>query len=202
MPRRRALGAGVRQVTRDEKLEQIASTAVGVRFGMGAFSERLEEMSAGIPARGQGQGAKGDHSDPTWQAVEKPGKTAVTRFDRRVEEAHRAIEKLYDAYTEIAQPKRGIERLSDPGCEWCAAAAKAKGSPVPDHWSPVYGYVQFPGSKRRWRVCTWCYRFAVSRVGRRPEVEELWAHAEGRRVYVKTDQPSKMKAADRIARAS
>lgn len=189
-------------MTRDEKLAELANIAVGIRFGMAAFDDRIEEMSAGIPARGQGQGAKGDHSDPTWRAFEKPGRTATTRIDRRVDDAHRAIEKLYAAYAEIAQPKRGIDRLSDPGCEWCAAAAKAKDSPVPDHWAPVYGFVTFPGSKRKWRVCTWCYRFAVSRVGRRPEVEELWAHAEGKRVYVKVEGP-KMKAAERVkARAS
>ncbi|HEX5879778.1 MAG TPA: hypothetical protein VF468_15915 [Actinomycetota bacterium] len=51
-------------MTRDEKLAQLAEIAVGIRYGMAAFDERLDEMGPGIGPRGNGRGAKGGVSRP------------------------------------------------------------------------------------------------------------------------------------------
>lgn len=189
-------------MTRDEKLAELADIAVGIRFGMAAFDDRLREMSAGIPARGQGLGPKGDHSDPTWRAYDKPGKAAASKLTSRVDAAHEAMKDLYATYAEIAQPKHGLEKLTDPGCEWCTQAANDPKSPKPDHRCEVYGHItiEVAGKKTRVRVCEWCYRFWLpSRADRKPTMPELWAHALGQRVYLKAKKPAKMKAAKQMA---
>jgi hypothetical protein len=190
-------GDGEAGVTRDEKLKQLAATAAGVCFGMAAFDDRLKEMAAGIPARAQGPGPKGDHSDPTWRAFDKPGQAAGSNLNAKVDAAYAAIEDLYAAYAALAQPKRGIEKLTDPGCEWCTQAAADPKSPKPDHRCEVYGHItiEVAGKKTRVRVCEWCYRFWLpSRADRPPTTAELWAHALGQRVYLKAKKPAKLKA--------
>jgi hypothetical protein len=202
---------------RNRKLAEIADIAAGIRHGMGAFDERLEEMGPGVSARGSGRGSKGVTSSPVESAIEKPARVVTSQLERAVDRAHAALLDLDAAYGEIARPRRGLPVQGEPSCAWCAeavaAAAKvastemakrrAKGdelatlndlSPVPlDYRSPTYLYAEVrKGGKvvGRQLVCEWDYRFNL-RHERKPTIEERWVHIQGGRM-------PKMKAASRV----
>lgn len=206
---------------RDRKLAELAEKAYGIRHGMAAFDERLDEMGAGPPARGQGRGGKGTVSDPTFGEVDKAAVVVTTKLDGLVDRAHAAVLDLEEAYQEIAQPKHGMPTMGTPNCAWCEDAARAwrvavakaeqRGEKVVDdegvatHRCRPYLFAEVKGTKDRVvkvLVCQFCYRFH-RRHGRPPTVDELWLHAQGKRVLVKPGRKPKaktsMRAAERVA---
>jgi hypothetical protein len=169
---------------RDRKLAELAELATGIRWGMAAFDERADEMGPGPSARGNGPGAKGQHSSPVEGQLERPP-TVVTpaEFDRRLARAHAAVLDLEAAYGEIARTQRGIPSKGEPSCAWCAEAvqasektaaellakARAKGNktvkfedllPIPlNYRSRTYLYAEERKGERvvgKALVCEWC----------------------------------------------
>ncbi len=208
-------------MTRDQKLAELADIAVGIRFGMAAFDDRLAEMGPGIGPRVNGHGGKGGHSSPVESAVERPAKSVTSRLERIIDAAHALALDMDAAYGEIARTQRGLPAKGEPSCAWCAeavqAAAKvastelakrrAKGdelvtmddlSPVPlDYRSPTYLYAEVRKGDKvvgRQLVCEWDYRFNL-RHERKPTIEERWIHIQGGRVLVGPANSVKMKAA-------
>jgi len=173
------------------RLTEMAEQAAGVAFGLAAFEARLEELAGGIPSRGGG-GGKGTGASPIEALVisrsegrsHDPAPHLAAEFSRRLLKASDAVRDLFESYAAVAGPRRGVEKMTNPGCELCAR--------VEGHWCPVYGVVEVheqparKGGKPRTRVvklCEWCYRFQwPSRVGRLPLYDEVLAHSEGRPV--------------------
>jgi hypothetical protein len=209
---------------RDRKLAELADIAVGIRHGMAAFDDRLDEMGPGVSARGNGRGSKGVTSSPVESAVEKPAKVVTSHLDRAVDRAHAALLDLDAAYGEIARPRRGLPVQGEPSCAWCAEAVqaaekvastelakrRAKGdelvtlndlSPVPlDYRSPTYLYAEVRKGDKvvgRQLVCEWCYRFN-GRNERKPSIEERWVHIQGGQVHPERANSVRMKAARRM----
>lgn len=180
-------------MTRDEKLAELANIAVGIRYGMAAFDERLDEMGPGISARASGGGGKGSSSSPVEGQVIKPARVVTSDIERRVDRAHAAILDLEAAYGEIARTQRGLPAKGEPSCGWCQeavhAAAKVEAkegkAPIPlDYRSRTYLFaVERKGDKvvGKVLVCEWCFRFE-KRNGRKPTIEERWIHAQGGRM--------------------
>jgi hypothetical protein len=190
---------------RNRKLAELADIAHGVRHGIAAFDDRLEEMGPGINARGNGRGGKGAHSDPTEAAVTKPAKVVTSNIDRLVDRAHAAVLDLDAAYGEIARVQRGLPAKGEPSCAWCAEAVQAAAkieakegkAPVPlDYRRPTYLYAEVRKGDKvvgRQLVCEWDYRFNL-RHERKPTIEERWVHIQGGRM----PKEPRMKAAERV----
>ena len=185
--------------SRDERLRDILSTAAGICYGMGGYDARLVEFGSGFPAGSGGGGSKGTVSRPvermaleSWEESLKP-KTerkedpvhkAQAEFNKRLEAAHRAMEALWDSYAEVATPRAGVSKVTDPGCELCAQ--------VPDHWCPTFATVKRTNPPKRkgqepvvvkLRLCDWCHQFArPDRADRLPEHDDLVKHSRGQRV--------------------
>lgn len=205
---------------RDQKLAELADIAHGIRWGIAAFDNRLEEMGPGPAARGNGRGGKGGHSDPVYGEVcdgRRPV-TVTSDFDRLLDQAHAAVLKLEAAYRPIAQPVKGLPSGGEPSCTWCDEAARswraaalkegdqdaAERSPVAVHRCKPYLFAKHKvdnGTRVvKVLVCKFCYQFNLpSNQDRRPTDEELWRHAQGQRVLIKPGRKPKMKAAKRIA---
>lgn len=194
-------------MTRDEKLAELANIAAGIRFGMRAFDDRLEEMGPGVSARGPG-GGKGSSSSPVEGQVLKPARVVTSEMERAVDRAHAAILNLDAVYGEIARTQRGRPTEGEPSCAWCqeavVAAAKVEKkegkAPIPlDYRSRTYLYAEErKGDKviAKVLVCEWCFRFD-KRNGRKPTIEERWIHAQGGQVHPGRANSVRMKAASR-----
>jgi len=180
---------------RDRKLFELAEIAHGLCGGMACFDDRADEMGPGITARGNGQGGKGGHSDPTSAAAERPATVVTSQLDRLIDKAHAAVVDLEAEYGRIARTQRGLPAKGEPSCAWCDAAVQAAAKvaakskdrkpPVPlDHRSPTYLFAEVRRNGQvvgRQLTCEWCYRFNL-RHGRRPTTEELWVHIQGGRM--------------------
>lgn len=171
--------------SRDERLNELVSIVNGIRWGMPGYDARLVELGSGFPGGSGGGGSKGSHADPTQRQVEAiiddgrtdPAAKVAKDFERRLEAALHAAEDLWSEYKRVTQPRVGVSKLKDPGCELCAKVA--------EHWCPTFGSLDVGAkpNQRRAKLCSWCYRFAVpSGQGRLPTDDEVLAHAEGRRV--------------------
>lgn len=191
-------------MTRDERLKELVSIVNGVYFGMPGYDQRLSEMCSGFSSRGDGGGAKGNVSRPVEQQVianmdehrRDPAAEAQTDFDRRLSGALREAEALWEEYKRVAQPKLGVSKVTDPGCDLCSAIpcgcerCKALDSP---HWCATRYTVERkeePKPNRRgqqpkvhrFKLCSSCYEFQRDdRAGRLPTHDEVLDHAEGRR---------------------
>ena len=194
---------------RDQKLAELADIAVGIRHGIAAFDDRLEEMGPGINPRGQGRGAKGGHSTPVEDAVERPARAVTSRLDRIIDAAHALALDMDAAYAEIARTQRGLPAKGEPSCAWCAeavaAAAKVEKkegkAPIPlDYRSRTYLFAEERKGDKvigKVLVCEWCYRFNL-RHERKPTIEERWIHAQGGQVHPDRANSVRMKAAARV----
>lgn len=171
--------------TEDDQLAALAEVAAALHHGRSALDARIGQLGGGYTSASGGGGsgelvgaesALADGTDVAKQELDR-WKRAIKRS---LDEACRAL----DQYRRLVQPREGIEKLADPGCELCAK--------VPAHWCPVYGsriIMTEPTAKRgrpTYRtllLCQWCFQFTwPSRAGRLPEHDEVAAHAEGRRV--------------------
>ncbi len=198
-------------MTRDEKLAEIEAIAAGLRHGMAAFEDRLEEMGPGIGPRGNGRGGKGGVTRPVEVAAltERPADVVTSqRYNRIVDAAHALMLDADAAYAEIARTQRGLPAKGEPSCGWCQEAVQAAAkvekqegkAPIPlDYRSPTYLFaVEKRGDKvvGKVLVCLWCYRFS-QRHERKPTIEERWIHAQGGQVSVVTPKrkaPGRAKA--------
>lgn len=205
---------------RDQKLAEMAELAYGLKHGIAAFDDRIDEMGPGVRARAAGRGGKGSHGTPVEaEIVDNRRPTVVTsRLDRLIDRAHAAVVEAEEEYRRIAQPVVGLPAKGEPSCAWCEEAAKAwvkealkvgdvnaaERSPVALHRCKPYLYAKLKvdnGAREvKVLVCRFCYQFNLpSGHGRRPTNVELWLHAQGRRVLVKPVRQPKMKAAKRVA---
>lgn len=181
---------------REQKLAEIEAIAAGIRHGLAAFEDRLEEMGSGIGQRGNNRGGKGGVSRPVEVAAlaERPPDVVTSaRHDRLVDAAHALMLDLDAAYGEIARTQRGLPAKGEPSCAWCqeavAAAAKVEAkegkAPIPlDYRSRTYLFAEEKKGARvvgRVLVCEWCFRFE-KRHQRKPSIEERWIHAQGGRM--------------------
>lgn len=181
-----------RPKTRDERLNELVAIVMGVRFGMPGYDQRLVEMCSGFPAGSGGSGSKGTVGRPVEAQVianvdehrRDPAQDALSDFDRKLEATLREAERLWDEYKRVAQPRMGVSKVVDPGCELCAK--------VPEHYCATSYTIDIeePAKNKRakatvhkMRLCSWCYQFQrPDRAGRLPNEGEVHAHAEGRRV--------------------
>lgn len=210
-------------MSREQKLAEIESIAAGIRHGLAAFADRLEEMGPGIGQRGNNRGGKGGVSCPVEVAAlteRAPDVVTSQRYNRLVDAAHAIMVDLDAAYGEIARTQRGVPAKGKPSCGWCAEAvaaaekvarrelakARAKGnevvtlndlSPVRlDYRSDTYLYGEEKRGDKvvgRVLVCEWCYRFSI-REECKPSIEERWVHAQGGRMPKKPKAPHQKRA--------
>lgn len=175
--------------TEGDKLRTLAELSAAMHHGRDAFSQRVSEMGGYYPSKGEGAGTS--HLTQPEAATEalRAGQrdVATIEMDDWERELQRAVDaacRAWDRYRRVVQPKGGVEKLAEPGCELCAK--------VPAHWRPVFGSLVImtePTSKkgrptyRTLLLCQWCFQFTwPSRAGRLPVHDEVVAHAEGRRV--------------------
>jgi hypothetical protein len=199
---------------RNRKLAEMDDIAHGVRYGIAAFNDRLEEMGPGIGQRSTGRSGKGSVSRPVEDAAgvtdgRQPPRSVTSRLDRIIDAAHALMLDLDAAYGEIARTKHGLPAKGEPSCAWCAeavqAAAKVEAkegkSPIPlDYRSPTYLYAEVRKGDKvvgKQLVCEWCYRFNL-RHERKPTIEERWIHAQGGQVHPGRANSVRMKAAARV----
>lgn len=169
----------------DDKLAALADIVTAMHHGRPALEHRLNELAPGYPGKGDGGGSNAPEDDDEPKPVfddpaTKERKAYLRDLERSLDHAARAWER----YTRLVQPRDGIEKQADPGCDLCAE--------VEGHWCAVYGarvIMTEPRSKkgrpqiRVLRLCQWCFQFTwPSRAGRLPEHEEVVAHSEQRRV--------------------
>lgn len=174
----------------EDKLEALAKVTAAMHHGRPAFDRRVSELSGGFSSRGEG-GGSGDGLTQAEAGAESAlagqsdtGMAELEAWERDIARSLDIACRAWERYTRLVQPRDGVEKLADPGCELCAL--------VPAHWCPVYGtrvIMTEPKSKRArpqlrtLMLCQWCFTFTwPSRAGRLPEPEEVEAHAEGRRV--------------------
>jgi hypothetical protein len=198
---------------RSRKLAEIEAIAAGIRHGLAAFEDRLDEMGPGIGQRGSGRAGKGGVSRPVEVAVglaERPPAAGVTadRHDRLVNAAHALMLDLDAAYGEIARTQRGRPTEGEPSCAWCqeavvaAAKVEKKEGKAPislDYRSRTYLFAEERKGDKvvgKVLVCEWCFRFD-KRNGRKPTIEERWIHAQGGQVHPGRANSVRMKAATR-----
>lgn len=179
-------------MTRDEKLAELVSIVTGILFGMPGYDQRLSELGGGFPA-GSGSGnVKGSVGKPVEAQViatmderrGDPADQARSDFDKRLLATLREAEALWSEYRRISQPRMGVSKVADPGCELC--------NQVPDHWCQTFATVEVTSTAkrrghdptvRRVRLCSWCYQFArPNRANRMPTLDEVGLHAQGKRV--------------------
>lgn len=176
-----------------DKLAALAQLTTALHHGRPAFERRLGELKAGYRSRGEGGGgAGGSELTPAEAGAESrmEGQTDTAEqveaeYLRELTSSFDAACRAYERWKRVVQPREGVAKLTEPGCELCAQ--------VPDHWCPVFGFrvVMSEPETRRDRstfrtlwLCEWCFtRTWPSRMGRLPTHDEVVAHAEGRRVF-------------------
>lgn len=198
---------------REAHLQGALDRLAEVRWGLGAYLERVQDFAdGGFPSGGSG-GSSASAADPTgsdrFRLSRDPARAELRAFDREAAAVFAAAQRLHERYARYAQPQEAPARMSDPGCELCAevtltppmaecktcrpftACPEHEGYP---HWSATYvsseidiGTPSKPKRAKR-RMCYWCWQFSrpVDRGGRGrlPSKEERHAHATGRRVRV------------------
>ena len=183
---------------RPEELIAEASDLLNeVRWSLPGYVDRVDEMTGRFPGGGSGLGGgappKGSHSDPTFSAPgsRDPGRDEKSNLIRDVRVLHQAVLAVYGRWDRGRLRTTAPARLKDPGCELCTniPAKLPDGTPgATEHWCPSYCSIDRPARKGdktiKIRVCSWCYQFK-RRQGRVPNLKELVAHSEGRRVTQK-----------------
>ncbi|MDQ6719339.1 MAG: hypothetical protein M3003_00915 [Candidatus Dormibacteraeota bacterium] len=181
-----------------EMLTQSTELLNEIRWGLSGYLDRIDEMTGSFGGGDGGGSSKGSVSDPTAAAATKrdPGRAELAQFRREVGTLYKAVLVLHARWRRGRDVQTAPPRLYDPGCELCSSlpATLPNGAPVEDrHWCGSYCTVTITTvrPKKRGkgsdtyteelRVCYWCYRFH-RRTDRRPNVSELAAHANGRRV--------------------
>lgn len=173
----------------DDKLAALADIVTAMHHGRPALDHRLDELAGGYSSKGTGAGTGELTSAEAGaeSAIEGQQDTAKREREAYLRDIAASLDKAaraWERYTRLVQPRDGVEKESDPGCDLCAE--------VEGHWCAVYGarvILTEPKSKkgrpqvRVLRLCQWCFQFTwPSRAGRLPEHEEVIAHSEQRRV--------------------
>lgn len=184
----------------EDKLGTLAELMAAMHHGRPALERRLAELAGGYStAGGSGSGEpKQENAEEAGvkltrteagaqSAMEGQQDTAKREreaWERELDRTLREAARVWERYRRLVQPRDGVEKLADPGCELCAK--------VEGHWCPVYGakaiLIEPVSKKGRAKVrvvtlCQWCLQFTwPSRAGRLPQHEEVVAHAEGRKV--------------------
>lgn len=175
-----------------DKLAALAQVTTAMLHGRPALDHRLDELGAGC--RGRSEGVRGEAELTQAEAAaervlagesqEDVAERERREFERELTSSLDAACRAWERYKRVVEPRDGVAKLAEPGCELCAK--------VPNHWCPVYGFkvvMTEPVTKRDrpkfhtlW-LCEWCLtRTWPSRMGRLPTNDEVTAHAEGRRV--------------------
>jgi hypothetical protein len=172
-----------------DPVRALAEITAALSLGRPALEARIGQLGGGYTSAGGGGGS--GELTPTEAGAESAMSGAPDTAKRELDDWKRAIGRSLDEacraleqYRRLVQPRDGIEKMADPGCELCAK--------VPAHWCPIYGariIMTEPTSKKgrptyhTLLLCQWCFQFTwPSRAGRLPEHDEVIAHAEGRRV--------------------
>ncbi len=164
-----------------DPLAALVQVSAAMLHGRPALERRLGDFAGGYPSGRRSVSA--GSSDDSRSAPEDAAERERRKWLREVSSSLDAACRAWDTYVRLCEPKAGVVKLTDPGCDLCA--------PVPGHWCPAYGtrvVVSGPSTKRKpevrtLRLCEWCYQFTwPSRAGRLPTLEEVTAHAAGRRV--------------------
>jgi len=184
------------QADRLELLAQLKDHAAELFFGHSSLRDRLEEMRGGYPSGGSGGGAL-PWANPTDDAHGRrdPAVEVERRYDAQLHRVRKELGKLLQIHREHANPKRGVDFLSDPGCQLCAELSPTGDLKVDQKrptarepvWYATYGHIEVEekrtSKKRRIAVCYWDWRF-WHKQGRVSTRQERLDHHEGRRVRV------------------
>lgn len=167
-------------------LDELEELALGIHFGRRAWEDRLRDYSAGVPSRGEG-GRGGAELTPTEAGAASsmggqadPAAELRADFERHVHRALAEVRAAFRTYLQ-AQPRPGLLKLADPGCELCAQ--------IPGHWCATYATIEEvepPKTRhgrptvRRIRLCSWCHQFRrPDRADRLPTLAEVELHSRG-----------------------
>lgn len=184
-----------------DKLQALAELSAAMYHGRDGFEERLGEIAGGFPGGGGGGGASElDSVEAAVDARVYGGQVDVAEAERAAWE--RDLRKSLDhalsaweRYKRIVQPRLGVARLTDPGCELCATVPcedpRCRCSAIDvRHWCATRYTVDIetPAKRngdrptvRRLRLCSSCYAFQrPDRAGRLPSHDEVLDHVEGR----------------------